>query len=50
MKICIISTVAPRQMSMYSIYTDYFKNKNIEYDLIYFFLRLKNPELEVKFN
>lgn len=35
MKICIISTVAPRQMSMYSIYTDYFKNKNIEYDLIY---------------
>lgn len=35
MKICIISTVAPRHMSMYSIYTTYFRNNIIDYDLIY---------------
>lgn len=35
MKICIISTVAPRQMSMYSIYTRYFMKHGIKYDLIY---------------
>lgn len=36
MKVCILSTVAPRQMSMYSIYTNYFCEKGITFDLIYF--------------
>lgn len=35
MKICIVSIVAPRHMSMYSMYTSFFRDNNIEFDLIY---------------
>ncbi|WP_214784531.1 hypothetical protein [Exiguobacterium sp. s183] len=36
MKICIVSAVNIKHMSMVTFYTDYFKNNNISYDLIYF--------------
>jgi len=35
MKICILSTVNIKHMSLISLYTDYFDRKNIAYDLIY---------------
>lgn len=35
MKICILSTVALKHMTMISIYTDYLDNNRISYDIIY---------------
>lgn len=35
MKVCILSVVELKHMVMTSIYTSYFEDKNIEYDIIY---------------